>query len=152
MLLRERFWSADSPLHWLDAREANATLLAMLGILSTPEGRGQPILVVGASGQPIAGELGLAGWPGGAVALPFALAAVPCVHRAGRSGGHVARLTVSDAGLSRFITILQELAGSADSAFNNDDPFTERSWRHWALDYPHYGIIGLMYRYHHSDG
>lgn len=156
MLLRERFWSADSPLHRLDARvKLIATLLVMLGILSTPEGAwpAYPLLWALLASLAIVGELGvgrMARW--GAVSLPFALAAVPLVFTVpGDPVVTVARLTVSDAGLSRFITILLKswLAAQTALLLTMTTPFTELLAALGALGLPPSLrlIIGLMYRY-----
>ena len=156
MLLRERFWSADNPLHRLDARvKLIATLLVMLGLLSTPEGAwpAYPLLWALLASLAIVGELGvgrMARW--GAVALPFALAAVPLVFTVpGDPVVTVARLTVSDAGLSRFITILLKswLAAQTALLLTMTTPFTELLAALGALGLPPSLrlIIGLMYRY-----
>lgn len=156
MPLKERFWSADSPLHRLDARvKLIVTLLVMLGILSTPEGAwpAYPLLWALLASVAIVGELGVvrvARW--GGAALPFALAAGTLAFTIpGAPVLTVAGLTVTDAGLSRFIAILLKswLATQAALLLAMTTPFTALLAALSDLRLPPSLrlIIGLMYRY-----
>ena len=156
MLARERYQSGDSPLHRLDARvKLISTLLVMVGILFTPERAwpAYPLLWGLLASLAVAGRLGvwrLTRW--GAMALPFSLAAVTLIFTVpGVPVITMAGITVTDAGLSRFVAIMLKswLAAQAALLLTMTTHFTDLITALSALGLPDslQIIVGLMYRY-----
>ncbi len=155
-MLQERYEAGDSRLHRLDARvKVIATLLLILGILLTPERAliAYPLLwaliaALAAAGNVGAGRLARLG----GLALPFVLTAVALPFTMpGHPVALIGDLTVSDAGLLRFVSILLKSWLSVQVALllALTTPFTDLLWAFGSLRVPEtlIAIIGFMYRY-----
>lgn len=156
LTFQERYQAGDSPLHRLDPRVKLATtLLLIVGIVLTPDRAGPAYPLLWA----LLGSLAMIGGPGawrlakmGSVALPFALAAITLPFTVpGEPVITVLGLTVSDAGLIRFVSILLKswLAVQAALLLAMTTHFTDLLWAMESLRIPGtlVAIIGFMYRY-----
>ncbi len=160
-MLQERYEAGDSRLHRLDARvKVVVSLLLILGILLTPERAliAYPLLWALIAGLAAAGSVGVGRLARlGSLALPFVLTAVALPftlpgHPVAVLGG----LTVSDAGLLRFASILLKSWLSVQVALllALTTPFTDLLWAFGSLRLPEtlIAIIGFMYRYLYTLG
>lgn len=156
LTLQERYQAGDSPLHRLDPRvKLVTTLLLVVGIVLTPE-RAAPAYPLSWA---LIGSLAMIGGPGalrlakmGSVALPFALAAITLLFTVpGEPVVTVLGLTVTDAGLMRFVAIMLKswLAVQAALLLAMTTHFTDLLWAMDSLRVPGtlVAIIGFMYRY-----
>jgi cobalt/nickel transport system permease protein len=155
-VLIERYQAGGSLLHRLDARvKLLSTLLLIVGILLTPDRAwlAYPLIWTLLGSLAVLGEVGawrlssLAGF-----ALPFMLAAVTLLFT---TPGHpllsIAGLSVTDAGLARFLAIALKswLCVQVALLFSITTAFTELLWALESLRLPQtlVAIIGFMYRY-----
>ncbi len=155
-MLPERYEAGDSRLHRLDARvKVVVALLLILGILITPEGAliAYPLLWGLIAGLAAAGSVGAGRLARlGGLALPFVLTSVALPFTL---PGHpvvlIGGLTVSDAGLLRFGSILLKSWLSVQVALllALTTPFTDLLWAFSRLHVPAtlIAIVGFMYRY-----
>ena len=155
-MLQERYEAGDSRLHRLDARvKVVVALLLILGILLTPERAliAYPLLWALIAGLAAAGSVGIGRLARlGGLALPFVLTSVALPFTL---PGHpillIGGLTVSDAGLLRFGSILLKswLSVQAALLLALTTPFTDLLWAFSSLHVPEtlIAIIGFMYRY-----
>lgn len=155
-MFRERYEAGDGYLYRLDARvKVVLTLLLTLGILLTPEAAfpAYPLL------WGLLASLALASYISvwrlarlGGLALPFVLASVTILFTLpGRPLIVVGGLTISDAGLVRFISILLKswLSVQAALLLSITTPFADLLWAFQSLRVPEMliAIVGFMYRY-----
>lgn len=156
MLSQERYRAGDSPLHRLDARvKLVTTLLVMIGILITPERAWPAYPLLWALLASLAAIGGLGVWRvtrWGGAALLFGLAAVTLVFTVpGAPVITLAGITVTDAGLSRFMAIMLKswLAAQAALLLTMTTHFTDLTAALGALGLPDSLLLvfGLMYRY-----
>ncbi len=155
-MLRERYELGSGFLYRLDARvKVVMTLLLILGILLTPE-RALPAYALlwallgslAAASGISAGRLARLG----GLALPFVLASAALPFT---MPGHpvlvVAGLTITDAGLIRFVSIVLKswLSVQAALLLSITTPFTDLLWAFGSLRLPPtlIAIVGFMYRY-----
>ena len=155
-MLPERYQAGNGFLYRLDARvKVVVTLLLILGILLTPEHAlpAYGLLWVLLGGLAAASRISL--WRLarlGGLALPFVLAAVTLPFTMpGHAVFRVAGITISDAGLMRFISILLKswLSVQAALLLSLTTPFTDLLWAFACLHLPEtlIAIVGFMYRY-----
>jgi cobalt/nickel transport system permease protein len=153
---QERYQAGDSPLHRLDPRvKLVMTLALIVGVVLTPVGAwpAYPLLwaliaslaVVGGVGARRAGQLA-------GLALPFTLTAVTLMFTTpGTPVWTGVGLTITDAGLARFVTIVLKswLAVQAALLLSMTTPFTDLLWALSTLRVPQtlVSIIAFMYRY-----
>src|SRR5690606_1179253 len=108
--LQERYQSGDSPLHRLDPRvKVVVALLLILGVVATPERAWPAYPLLWTLLGSLAALGGLGAWRVArlaTVALPFVLAAAALPFTLpGQPVATILGLTVSDAGLARFVAI-----------------------------------------------
>lgn len=153
---QERFQPGDSALHQLDPRVKVVTTLALiLGVVTTPDRAwpAYPLLwallgTLAALGQVSPWRMArLAG-----LALPFALAAVTLMFTTpGQPVAAFLGLTITDAGLARFVAIVIKswLAVQAALLLSMTTPFADLIWALGSLRVPAtlVAIIAFMYRY-----
>ncbi len=148
--------AAESPLHTFDPRLKLITaLLLIIGILLTPDSAypAYPLLwallaSLGAFGQIGAWRLARSG----AVALPFALAGLTLLFSThGTPLLTLGTLSVSDAGLVRFVGILLKtwLAAQVSALLIMTTSFADLLWalQWWRMPAPLVQIIAMLYRY-----
>ncbi|HVO41155.1 MAG TPA: cobalt ECF transporter T component CbiQ, partial [Aggregatilineales bacterium] len=152
----ERYEAGDSLLHRLDPRvKVSVALLLILGIVLTPERAWPAYPLLWALLGSLAVMSHVSAWRLarlGSLALPFTLAAVTLLFTL---PGHpviaVAGLTVSDAGLARFVSILFKswLSVQAALLLSITTHFTDLLWAFSSLRVPGtlVAIVGFMYRY-----
>jgi cobalt/nickel transport system permease protein len=154
--ITERYQSGESFLHRLDPRvKVVATLLIIVGIVVTPERAwpAYPLLWTVLAAMAALSKLGV--WRLarlGGVALPFALAAITLLFTIpGKPIVIAPGITISDAGLARFISILLKswLATQAALLLSMTTHFTDLLWAWHRLRIPPtlVTIIAFMYRY-----
>ncbi len=153
---QERYQAGDSPLHRLDPRvKLVMTLLLILGIALTPERAWPAYPLLWALPGSLAMVGGVSVWRlarMGGLALPFALAAVTLTFTTpGQPVVTLLGLTITDAGLARFLAILLKswLAVQAALLLSMTTHFTALLWAMNSLRVPGtlVAIIGFMYRY-----
>jgi len=154
--LEERYQSGDSPLHRLDPRvKTGVALLLILGVVLTPERAWPAYPLVWTLLGSLAALGGLGVWRVArlaTVALPFALAAAALPFTVpGQPGATIFGLTVSDAGLARFvaITLKSWLSVQAALLLAMTTPIPDLLWALNSLRVPEVlvTIIGFMIRY-----
>lgn len=152
----DRYRAGDSPLHRLDPRVKLVTALALiLGTVLLPERAWPAYPLLWALIGSLAAIGGLGAWRVarmGGLALPFALAAVTLLFTTpGPPVAQVAGLTVTSAGLARFLAILLKswLAVQAALLLSMTTHFADLLWALESLHVPGtlVAIIGVMYRY-----
>ena len=153
---QERYQVGQSPLHRLDPRvKTVVTLLLILGVLLTPEGAWPAYPLLWALVGGLAAVGGLGAWRvarAGGVALPFALAAITLLFTVpGRPIAFFLGLPISDAGLTRFLSILFKswLSVQAALLLAMSTPFTDLLWALGSLRLPGtlVAIVSFTYRY-----
>ncbi|MBL8161343.1 MAG: cobalt ECF transporter T component CbiQ [Anaerolineae bacterium] len=153
---QERYQAGDSPLHLLDARvKVVATLLLILGIVLTPQFAwpAYPLIWALLAGLSIIGGIGIGRLARTAtLALPFTLAAITLLFTTpGSPLVQVLGLTITDAGLGRFLAIVLKswLAVQAALLLAMTTHFTDLLWALNSLRLPAtlIAIISFMYRY-----
>jgi cobalt/nickel transport system permease protein len=155
-VFQEPYQAGDSLLHRLDPRvKVVVSLILITGIVLTPQRAwpAYPLLWALVSALAVAGGLGV--WRvarGGALALPFTLAAATLLFTLpGRPIVTVLGLTISDAGLERFLSIVLKswLAVQAALVLSMTTPFTDLLWAFSSLRVPGVlvAVISFMYRY-----
>ena len=155
-MFQERYEAGDSLLHRFDPRvKVVVALILIVGIVLTPERAwpAYPLLwaLIGslaALGHVSVGRLARLG----GLALPFALAAITLPFTLpGQPVATIAGLTLSDAGLARFASILIKswLAVQAAILLSTTTQFADLLWALGSLRLPGplVAIIGFMYRY-----
>ena len=155
-MLQERYEVGDGFLHRLDARvKVVVVLLLILGILATPERAWFAYPLLWALLGSLAAASHISAWRLarlGGLALPFVLAALALPFTMpGRPVVAFAGLTISDAGLARFLSILLKswLSVQAALLLSITTPFTDLLWAFASLRVPEtlIAIVGFMYRY-----
>jgi cobalt/nickel transport system permease protein len=153
---QERFEAGSSYLHHLDPRvKVVVTLLLIIGIVLTPEHAWPAYVLLWALLGVLAALAQVNPWRLarlGTLALPFALAAATLPFTL---PGHpvltLGSLTVSDAGLIRFVSILLKswLSVQAALLLSITTHFTDLLWAFSSLRMPGtlVAIVGFMYRY-----
>lgn len=155
-MFQERYQAGDSLLHRLDPRvKVVMTLIVITGIVLTPERAwpAYPLLWALLNTLAVAGRLGA--WRVsrmGGLALPFTLAASTLLFTLpGRPVLTILGLTISDAGVFRFLSIVLKswLAVQAALILSMTTPFTDLLWALSSLRMPGVlvAIISFMYRY-----
>lgn len=155
-MFRERYEAGDGYLYWLDARvKVVVILLLILGILLTPEGAfpAYPLLWALLAVLALISRINV--WRLarlGGMAFLFVLASVTLLFTMpGYPLMTVGGLTISDAGLVRFISILLKswLSIQAALLLSITTPFVDLLWAFQSLRVPEtlIAIVGFMYRY-----
>lgn len=153
---QEHYKPGDSPLHQLDPRVKVVTaVLLIVGIVLTPEHSypAYPLLwALLASLAAIGGIGALRLGQNAALVLPFSLAALTLTFTLpGEPVARILGLTITDAGLARFVTILLKswLAAQAALLLAMTTPFIDLLWALNQLYVPSIlvAIIALTYRY-----
>jgi cobalt/nickel transport system permease protein len=155
-MFQERYQAGDSILHRLDPRVKVVTALILItGIVLTPERAwpAYPLLWTLVSTLAVIGRLGA--WRVsrlGGLALPFTLAAAALLFTLpGKPVITMLGLTISDAGVSRFLSIVLKswLAVQVTLILSMTTPFTDLLWGLSSLRIPAVlvAIISFMYRY-----
>ncbi|HVO68444.1 MAG TPA: cobalt ECF transporter T component CbiQ [Aggregatilineaceae bacterium] len=153
---RERYQAGDSLLHQLDPRVKVVMILVLItGIVLTPERAwpAYPLLWALIGALAAVGRLGVRRVARmGGLALPFTLAAATLLFTLpGRPVVTVLGLTISDAGLARFLSIVLKswLAVQSALILSMTTSFTDLLWAFSSLRVPRVlvAIISFMYRY-----
>jgi len=155
-LLQERYQEGASPLHRFDARvKVAVALILMLGITLTPAQAwpAYPLLWALITSLALVGEIQAVRLARlGGLALPFVLAAATLLFTTpGDSILVLGPLTISDAGLARFVAILLKSWLSVQVALllAMTTPFVDLLWALHRLRVPGtlIAIMSFMYRY-----
>jgi cobalt/nickel transport system permease protein len=153
---RERYQAGDSLLHRLDPRvKVVVSLVIITGIVLTPERAwpAYPLLWALVGALAAVGRLGVRRVARmGGLALPFTLAAATLLFTLpGRPVVTVLGLTISDAGLARFVSIVLKswLAVQSALVLSMTTSFTDLLWAFSSLHVPGVlvAIVSFMYRY-----
>ena len=155
-MMAERYQAGSSPIHTCDARvKVIVAVLLIVGIVLTPSGAFPAYPLLWALIGSLATVANMSVWRlarFGGIALPFSLAAATLLFTIpGQPILSLAGLSITDAGLTRFVDIVIKswLAVQVALLLSITTQFTDLLWALSNLRVPHtlIAIVGFMYRY-----